>query len=648
MSYLQKIVRKRLILIGVCGLVVFMSISFKNDIGSSTYVSLYLQRLDQLQKQQIDLLNLIEKSDMSSPHSIAAIKAQMDTTRKAMKAMDLWLRYLEPIAYKKINGPLPVEWETEVFEKFEKPYKREGAGLTLAEGYLEEKELQKEELVRLIKTSIDACQTYRADSITSELKSSSHFFLCNRLFILNLSAIYTTGFECPDTNNVIPELQFMLQQVEGLYQVFNASFPDTPMPSGFLGSFTSMCNFVATQPREYSQFDHFTFLKDYVNPLFVHNQHLIREYGILSKSYVDYSLSKKANSIFDKTLYNGQNAKGVFRRVKDEQALSEIDRIGKLLFFDPILSGNNQRSCASCHKPTEYFTDTLASTALQFDHQNPLARNTPTLINVGFNHLIMIDGKHTSLQDQTKAVITNPKEMGGNEQEILKKVLSCNEYKKAFNKFLKYTPEEQEVTMDHIVSAITLYYNKFSQFDSPFDRAMNGQSVLDASSRKGFNLFMSKAQCATCHFVPQFNGVKPPFVNSEFEVIGVPNTKEHKGLSQDKGRHKVHEASETMNAFRTGTLRNITHTAPYMHNGVFSSLEEVVDFYDAGGGAGKGLFVENQTLSSNPLRLSGQEKELLIRFMDSLDEDVKVENPPVALPSSKFKECRNRVIGGTY
>ena len=114
---------------------------------------------------------------------------------------------------------------------------------------------------------------------------------------------------------------------------------------------------------------------------------------------------------------------------------------------------------------------------------------------------------------------------------------------------------------------------------------------LKQSEQKGFNLFMSKAQCGTCHFVPQFNGVKPPYAGSEFEVIGVPEDSNYKRLSPDKGRYEINPVNEMMNAFRTGTVRNAAYTKPYMHNGVFQTLDQVIELYDVGGGTGKKLVV---------------------------------------------------------
>jgi cytochrome c peroxidase len=468
------------------------------------------------------------------------------------------------------------------------------------------------------------------------------------LFLLNLATIYTTGFENPNTEKIIPELRFMLSDMYATYLLFNEYFPNTPLTQNYLTHYKNTIQFVNNQSQEHNEFDHFTFIKDYINPLFQINQKLIRDYQVVSKSVVDYSLNKNCNSIFSKNLYTGQNAKGIFLRVNEPSQLSEIEKIGKLLFYDPMLSANNQRSCASCHKTTEYFTDTLTATSLQFNKLDYLPRNTPSLINAPYNHLLMLDGKHISLQNQTKAVLTNPIEMAADEKELLKKILSCSDYKKAFNSFLKYTPQETEITLEHVSSAITQYYAKFSKYYSPFDNAMNENKPLTESAKKGFNIFMSKAQCATCHFAPQFNGVKPPYVGSEFEVLGVPVDTLYSQLSADKGRYEINPATETLNAFRTGSIRNAEKTKPYMHNGIFTNLNQVIDFYDAGGGAGHGLFVPNQTLSADSLHLTKEDKKHLLAFIHSLTEDIEFENAPEKLPLSKYKNLNARKVTGDY
>lgn len=629
-------------------MIIIASASFKKTKESESYQLYYTNGLKEFEFKQRQLLSFIQNSSLESDTNLENLREQINVVRTSLKKMDFWIRYLEPISYKKINGPLPVEWETEVFEKFENPYKREGAGLTLAALYLEEKKPLKDSLLKLIQFSITSTKIFFADSISSNLNTPDHFYLCNRLFLLNLAAIYTTGFECPQTSRIIPELRLMLSEVQTIYQCFNSSFPGSSLSRPYLDLYQNTIHFVNQQPDDVEKFDHFTFIRDYVNPLFILNQQFILNYKLVSKSYVDYSLNKNATSLFSKSLYRGQNTKGIFLRVSDEKTLAEIEKLGRLLFYDPILSGNNMRSCASCHNPLQYFTDTLNSTSLQFNAKQVLPRNTPTLLNSPYNHLLMLDGKHISMQDQAVAVITNSLEMASAEKDVLKKILSCEEYKRTLKQLLKYTPQSPQISMEHITSAITYYYSKFSKYYSPFDEAMNSKTTIHASVKKGFNIFMSKAECATCHFVPQFNGVKPPYVSSEFEVLGVPQDKEFTKLSPDKGRFVMNPAFETSNAFRTGTLRNVAKTKPYMHNGVFSNLDEVIDFYDAGGGAGRGLTVINQTLSSDSLHLTKEEKSELIAFIHSLTEAIKFEALPQKLPESKIKKLNTRKVGGEY
>lgn len=612
------------------------------------YKNLYENNLRQFRREQLTLLNLIQSSDLTTTEAKEKIRIQIHANRIQLKTLDFWLRYFEPIAYRKLNGPLPIEWETEVFEKFEAPYKRKGAGLSLAELYLDEPKIRKDSLSGLIQTSIDSLQIFETDSITSQLNSHDHFFMANRLFLLNLAAVYTTGFECPDTANIIPELRAMLPAVKTIYENFDSGFPSTRLSKEYLDLYDQLIDFVGHQSAEYSVFDHFSFIKNYINPLFRLNQQFIQSYKVESLNYNDYALNNNTPSIFDKSLFLSQNTKGIFSLVEDEQVLAEIKQTGKLLFYDPILSGNNKRSCASCHNPTSYFTDTTQATAMMFDEKQHLPRNTPSLINSVFNHLIMLDGKHISLQGQAKEVILSHIEMQGDEKDLLKKVLSCKTYKDAFKKYARYTPEEKNVSLSHIISAITYYYADFSNYYSPFDDAMNKNEPLEQEAKKGFNLFMSKAQCATCHFVPHFNGVKPPYIGSEFEVLGVPDDTTYKKLSADQGRFIINPAEETDHAFRTGTVRNSEHTMPYMHNGVFQTLDQVIDFYDAGGGVGKKLAITNQTLSSDSLKLSATEKKQLKAFIHSLNENIIFEMPPASLPVSSNKSLNARKTGGEY
>lgn len=623
-------------------------LSFQLPDQSQAYTSYYENSLWNFIRSQEKLIQHIKTETNFDQSTRERLYRQIAEQRFLMKGLDFWLRYLEPTVYKKINGPLPVEWETEVFEKFEKPYRREGAGHLLALQYLEEEGAQQDSLLHLMEASLIASRIYLEDSIRKKLSDPGHFYFCNRLFLLNLSTLYTTGFECPDTAAILPELEQALRSVNDLYGHFQQAYPAYALSTPYRLLFDSTLQYLQNHLKPYAGFDHFEFIRDYVNPLFTLNQAHIRDYKLRSRSVVDYSLNYDARSIFSKNIYTAQNSKGIYRRVQDPELLKEIRSLGKLLFYDPLLSVNNQRSCASCHKSAQAFTDTSTDRHMQLDRKQKLQRNTPSLVNSIYNHLIMQDGSILSLQDQVKAVVSNSLEMGAEPEDVLKKVLSCKDYKHSLEKIRKQVPEEGELRFEHLSSAITYYYGQFSSSYSPFDKAMNRQAELDEESRKGFNLFMGKAQCATCHFLPHFNGVKPPYVGSEFEVLGVPSDSSFREPDADAGRFGVNPAPETFRAFRTGSLRNISKSAPYMHNGLYKNLEQVIDFYDAGGGAGRGLNIDNQSLSSDSLHLSATEKNQLIRFMTSLNEELLSEVPPQTLPLSKNKNLNTRVAGGTY
>lgn len=637
------------IFIFLCFLLVASGVlSFRPVVSDSPYHRLYDGQMRALSLRLQELSTFIRTNDIADTQVRSAVVERIHECRIQMKICDLWLRYLDPAAQRLINGPLPVEWETEVFEKFEKPYRREGAGLLLAEQQISDYSGESKELLSLIDKAIIASEGYRHDSVLSRCADFDHFLYANRLHLLNLASIYTTGFECPDATRVIPELIAMMHSQMLVYTAFNESFPAQAFSSKYLSLYRDALDFVSRQSIDRDSFDHFTFIKDYVNPLYALNASFIRRTGAVSHSTLDYSIQNQALSIFDKHLYEGQSTAGVFNNVSDKVALRLLDRIGKSLFYDPILSGNGQRSCASCHKSEQFFTDTTLRTAEQFGRNGFLARNTPSLINAPYNHLSMVDGSHYTLQDQTLGVLTNPNEMNCSESELLQRVLSCKEYKDAFESLLPYTPQFSTIQLKHISSALTYYYGKFSNATSQFDRAMERQAQLEASVIKGFNVFMGKAQCATCHFVPQFNGVKPPFIGSEFEVLGTPADSRYTKLSADSGRYKVNPAPETLHAFRTGSLRNIARTAPYMHNGVFRTLDEVLDFYDFGGGVGHGLSVPNQTLSADSLHLNKEERLQLKAFLQSLDEEYKAEKAPSSLPETHDARFAARKVGGIY
>ena len=210
--------------------------------------------------------------------------------------------------------------------------------------------------------------------------------------------------------------------------------------------------------------------------------------------------------------------------------------------------------------------------------------------------------------------------MHGDLEEIVAHLNEEEKYVKSFNQVYN---TKKPIEVKQLENALASYIRSLSVFQSRFDLYMRGDyAQLTNQEKKGFNLFVGKGQCATCHFIPVFNGtVSPYFRNSEQEVLGVPKDLEGTALDADLGRYVFNtDLHQLKHSFKTPTLRNINKTSPYMHNGVYTTLEEVMDFYNKGGGIGLGLEVENQTLPDTPLDLTNEEIESMIAFMKTLTD----------------------------
>lgn len=286
--------------------------------------------------------------------------------------------------------------------------------------------------------------------------------------------------------------------------------------------------------------------------------------------------------------------------------------LGKKLFFDPRLSGNNWISCATCHNPTLGFADGLPR-MLGGPNSKEGGRNTPTIINCAYNELQFWDGRAATLEEQALGPIQNPNEMNETLDNVVKKLNSMPEYVGAFKEVFG-----TDVTANGIAKAIAAFERTIVFANSPFDRYMLGdESAMSESAIRGMYLFNTKAECIKCH-----NG--PNFTDNKFHNIGVPADGP---LKEDLGRYDVTKNDADKGAFKTPTLRNITETAPYMHNGFFPTLFEVVQFYNGGGGRS-----ENKSPDIHGLNLTAQEVNDLTEFLKALTgELVHVKYEPMSL-----------------
>lgn len=227
------------------------------------------------------------------------------------------------------------------------------------------------------------------------------------------------------------------------------------------------------------------------------------------------------------------------------------------------------------------------------------------------------------LENQIESVMKNPDEFNLSPNELKDKISSN---KKLVELFQKAFPDKKELTAYEIRNAIASYVRGLMPFNAKIDHYFAGEATLTENEINGFNLFTGKAKCATCHFIPIFNGTVPPWYNnSESEVIGVPESIawENAIIDDDEGRYKFNQIEQFRYSFKTPTIRNSEKTAPYMHNGVYKTMEEVVKFYKLGGGNGIGMNLEYQTLPFDKLDLTEKEQQEIISFINTLTDDSK-------------------------
>ena len=279
----------------------------------------------------------------------------------------------------------------------------------------------------------------------------------------------------------------------------------------------------------------------------------------------------------------------------------EKAELGKSLYFDSRLSSDGTVSCASCHAPEKAFTDNAPfSTGIKMQKGG---RSAPTVINRAYTTLQFWDGRARSLEEQAKGPLANPIEMTSEQsaiaahEAVLGRIRQIPGYISLFEKAVG----DKAVTLDQVAQAIATFERTVVSGNAPYDRYKAGdKTALTESQIRGMKLFFGKARCDSCHL--GFNFSDESFMNIG---IGWEN-----GEPQDLGRFKVTGREEDKGAFKTPTLRDISLTGPYMHDGSMRTLEEVMEHYNKGG-------IKNPYLSQSmkPLGLTDEEQEDILDFL---------------------------------
>lgn len=450
------------------------------------------------------------------------------------------------------------------------------------------------------------------DSMNTKTAGKENIFAL-RLQLVRLYALGLTGFDTPGSLNVIPEAKSSL---EGM-KAFVAESYSQEQVKVILNLFDGAISYL-DKNNSFETLDRLEIFRKYIDPLY-------RRLGEIESGNPSQFLKQTAawnpesKSIFGNDFLNPY----FFTDLKAGEDSAELRKLGEALFYDTAISGDGKMNCASCHQPEKGFADGMPKSLSNVQGKTVL-RNAPTLINAVYADRYFYDLRAFTLEQQAEHVIFNADEFNTAYSAILKKLAESPKYKTQF----KEVYGKGEITREKFSKALASYVLSLRSFNSDFDKYIRGESdVLSQEVKNGFNLFMGKANCATCHFVPTFAGLVPPlYSENESEILGVladPKAKQPR-LDSDEGRWSnallIEYAWIYEKSFKTNTVRNAGLTAPYFHNGAYGTLDEVIDFYNNGGGGGLGLNVSNQTLSPDSLNLTAKEKKELIAFINSLND----------------------------
>ncbi len=318
---------------------------------------------------------------------------------------------------------------------------------------------------------------------------------------------------------------------------------------------------------------------------------------------------------------------------RNNQGEASRVELGYQLFFDPILSNDKTTSCASCHHPDFGMADGLPKGvgaggkgygAHRAGTGPELARNTPSIFNVAFNNFQFWDGRVGSLEEQVLVPLFAENEMNQNNlADLLKRLRAIPRYRELFAKSFGFKSKQDgsEINLQNIARAIAAFERKLNITETNYDHFVKGKDdALTTEQLRGMVVFLGQGQCAVCHTPPNFH-------DGVLSSIGTTTSPDKNApIDADPGFGAVIRREDGFGMFKTPGLRNVERTAPYMHHGAFKRLEEVVEFYNDGGGRGRGQDAFSQDSKVAKLNLTEQQKKDLVAFLKSLND---LSSPPV-------------------
>jgi cytochrome c peroxidase len=557
---------------------------------------------ERLVLQADTFLTTVRRLQATPVNHTTILKNRFREMRLAYKRMEWAAEYFDPLTTRRVNGP-PVP-ETELNGLVIQP-----EGLQVVEELIFAPitvSARKQLSTSLSKLAVNATE-YGNYFKHADLKDWQ-IMDAVKLEVFRIEILGLNDFDDPLAKQCFKESAVALSSVGDVTAYYQKN-GDNSLKENFHQGIAYLSKAVT-----FNSFDRAAFIITYANPITRGITHLHKELNLPDIRY-NRLLNWEAESLFDKNAFN----RNAYIDALEDSATAQKIQLGEKLFFDTRLSGTMTRSCASCHQPGKAFTDGMIKN-LDITGKKTIFRNTPTLINAALQPAQFYDLRASSLEDQVRDVVGNKDEMHGDIKLSTRTFWDDKTYRQLFADAF---PGKSRAAIDtsEIMNALASYIRSLTALNSRFDEYMRGnKAMLNQAEIRGFNLFMGKARCSTCHYMPLFNSALPPrYIQMDAEVIGVPKKKNSKIIDTDPGLFAIQPMEFNRHAFKVTTVRNSAKTAPYMHNGIYTSLEEVIDFYEKGGGRGMGLKVPNQTLSSEQLKLSFQEKEALVAFIKSLD-----------------------------
>ena len=543
-----------------------------------------------------ECINQLEALEASKTKVEAIVNYKL--ARGTFKTLEPILGFVDKDNYKFLNAPniLKIEEEDATDIKI-----REPKGFQVLEESLFDNTVALKQIKNTAKETKNRLALIHKNTKLKLKKHHVIWLIRDQIARVALTGI--TGFDSPVLEQSLIEAQLSYKMVETILEFSKSEFNNAKLLKTWQDEISKT---IRDLNQEFSTFNRYNFIKN----------HTHKQLELLVETQKDWQVefpfelafTNNMTSLFSKETFNVNYFSDSNKPVVD---LQEKIALGEELFNDVSLSSNKEMSCATCHHKDKAFTDGMVT----FSKQN---RNTPTLTYSSLQQSFFHDGRAGSLEGQIVSVVDNKNEFHTNLENITEAVSKNLEYTTKFKTLYNKTTERE------IRHAIATYVRSLNTFNSKFDRNINNQeNTLTESEINGFNIFSGKGKCATCHFAPIFNGTVPPAFNeSEMELLGVPKSiHKNSKVSDDLGRYHVFKTDERKMFFKTPTIRNIEKTGPYMHNGVYNSLEEVITFYNNGGGSGLGFDLEYQTLPTDSLNLSKNEIKDLVNFMNSLSDN---------------------------